>query len=393
MFNRVLILSMNIGSGHRRAAEALRTAFYRLGAAHEVHTADALQYSPKLFRKLFLGGFLAVVNYVPAVYGWLYDRFNTPTAGPKPRNLFETIHAEPVLRLLDECRPDLVISTHALPAGIISHLRATGRTAAPHAIVVTDFDVHAMWVCDHCEQYLVACDDVRLQLDAFGVSADRIAVTGIPIDPVFAEPQERTAARRELGLDPDRPTLLVTSGGGGLGPVARTVQALRELRTAAQVVVICGTNGSLKSAVDRIARTAGAAVQIVSIGWTARMHTYMAAADLIVGKTGGLTASEALACGLPFVIIKPIQGQETRNAAYLLEEGAALCHNSFRLLARRVDKLLGHPRRLARMQANARRLGRPDAAGAAVRRLMMLGRGPSPARPGTHKELPCMNCS
>jgi processive 1,2-diacylglycerol beta-glucosyltransferase len=102
------------------------------------------------------------------------------------------------------------------------------------------------------------------------------------------------------------------------------------------------------------------------------MDEYMSAADLVLGKTGGLTTSEALAKGLGFVIVNPIRGQEERNAAHLLEEGAAIRCNNLPVLAYKIDKLLGEPQRLATMQANARRLGRPRAAYDIVEKLLSL---------------------
>jgi processive 1,2-diacylglycerol beta-glucosyltransferase len=92
------------------------------------------------------------------------------------------------------------------------------------------------------------------------------------------------------------------------------------------------------------------------------MDEYMAAADLLIGKPGGLTTSEALARGLPLVVVHPIPGQETRNADHLLEAGAALRANNLPALAWKVDQLLDDPGRLAALRAHARRLARPDAA-------------------------------
>ena len=88
----------------------------------------------------------------------------------------------------------------------------------------------------------------------------------------------------------------------------------------------------------------------------------MTVADLLVGKPGGLTSSEALARGLALVIVHPIPGQEERNADHLLEAGAAIRCNNFPALAWKIDRLLDDPGRLAAMRANARRLARPHAA-------------------------------
>ena len=91
-------------------------------------------------------------------------------------------------------------------------------------------------------------------------------------------------------------------------------------------------------------------------------YEYIAAADLLVGKSGGLTSSEALARGLALVIVHPIPGQEERNADHLLEAGVAIRANNLPVLAYKIDRLLADPARLAAMRANARRLARPHAA-------------------------------
>jgi processive 1,2-diacylglycerol beta-glucosyltransferase len=103
-------------------------------------------------------------------------------------------------------------------------------------------------------------------------------------------------------------------------------------------------------------------VTFTVVGYTRAMDEYMAAADVLVGKPGGLTTCEALAKGLPMVIVNPIPGQEERNADHLLEAGAAIRCNNLPALAWKLDQLLADPERLGAMRANARRLARPDAA-------------------------------
>ena len=98
----------------------------------------------------------------------------------------------------------------------------------------------------------------------------------------------------------------------------------------------------------------------------------MAASDILLGKPGGLTTSEALARGLVFVIVNPIPGQEERNSDHLLEEGIAIRCNNLPALAYKIDRLLDEPSRFAQMQANALRLARPRAAREIVDKLLSL---------------------
>jgi processive 1,2-diacylglycerol beta-glucosyltransferase len=374
MFNRVLILTVDIGGGHTRAGQALQAAFGRLDAAREVQVADTLEYINKLFRKLFLKIYFDIVRNAPELYGWFYERLNRSRQNQGVHGVFDKLNTRSILKLLAETQPDLVISTHPLPAGIISWLTETGRSTVPHVVVTTDFDVHSMWLVDHFQHYFVAIEETKLYLEAIGVPAHKVTATGIPIDPVFGENQDKAEARKELGLDPDLTTILVTGGSLGLGPMDRLVQSLQELRTAMQVVIVCGCNEPLRAGLEKTVCdcTATGRVRNICVGWTDRMDTYMSAADLIAGKTGGLTTSEALAKGLPFLVINPIQGQEQRNADHLLEECAAIRCNSFPVLAYKVGELLADKDRLARMQANARHLGRPHAAFDIVRKLLEI---------------------
>jgi processive 1,2-diacylglycerol beta-glucosyltransferase len=98
----------------------------------------------------------------------------------------------------------------------------------------------------------------------------------------------------------------------------------------------------------------------------------MVASDLLLGKPGGLTTSEALACGLVMVIVSPIPGQEERNSDHLLEEGAAIRCNNLPALAYKIDRLLDDRAKLAFMRQNVRRLARPGAAHQIVGQLLAL---------------------
>ena len=197
-----------------------------------------------------------------------------------------------------------------------------------------------------------------------GVPPAAITVSGIPIDPVFAVPKDARAMRLKHGLAPDRTTILVSAGGFGVGPVEALIHTLLELQHPVQLVVICGRSEALKQRLDELAaaRPPELTPGLRVVGYTTDMDEYMAAADLIVGKPGGLTSSEALARGLALVIVHPIPGQEERNADHLLEAGAAIRCNNLPALAWKIDRLLDDPARLAAMRANARRLARPQAA-------------------------------
>jgi processive 1,2-diacylglycerol beta-glucosyltransferase len=366
MFNKVLVLSAS--------ADAVEKAFRELTAAGEIRNIDTLQYTNKVFRHFYSKAYIEMVNKAPEVLGWLYDLMDKPWKNERRRLALDKLNTRPFVKMLKEYRPEITVCTHFLPAEIISWLTAKRRLDTRQAIIVTDFDVHAMWLCHHYAHYFVAMEETKVHMAELGIPADKITVSGIPIDPVFATAKDKAAMREKYGLAKNRTTILISAGGFGVGSIENMIHSLLTLRHPAQVIAICGRNEELKGRLDGLVKKipAEGRVTVRAVGFTREMDEYMAASDILLGKPGGLTTSEALARGLAFVIVSPIPGQEERNSDHLLEEGVAIRCNNLPVLGYKIDRLLDEPERFARMQANARRLGRPNAAKEIVRKLLVI---------------------
>ena len=353
MLGRVLVLSASAGAGHLRAAEAIEKAIQLRGLATEIQHLDVLKYTNKVFRHLYSKAYIDLVNNAPEVLGWLYDYLDDPRKNDPIRAAFDRLNANPFIRYLRKYQPDVAICTHFLPAEIISALKGKGKVKVLNTVVVTDFDVHAMWLCRHVEQYFVAIEETKVHLKAMGVPDSLVTVSGIPVDPVFNEHKDKRAMRRKHGLSEDRFTILVSAGGFGVGPVGHMMKSLAKLSHPAQVIAVCGRNEALKTELtDAVKELAvGSQVSFHLIGFTTEMDELMTVADLFVGKPGGLTTSEVLSKGLPMVVINPIPGQEERNSDHLLEEGAAIRSNNLPALAYKIDALIDTPGKLAQHES------------------------------------------
>jgi len=360
MKKRVLILSTSAGTGHVRAAEALAKAFAEDPRIEAVENVDALKFTNKLFRDFYSKLYIQLVKSAPQVLGWLYKSSDEPWKGDEVRLRLDRLNTQPLVKFIRKFRPDIIVCTHFMPAGIISHLIAKGKLDAHLSVVVTDLDMHAMWLSRIFHRYFVAIDETRAHLEALGLPAERITVSGIPIDPVFALPVDKRATRLAYGLDPDKTTLLLSAGALGVSPTEIAVARLMQLRNETQTIVICGRNEELQARVAGIVGAGNPRFKI--LGYSDKMHELMKISDLFIGKPGGLTTSEALACGLPMVIISPIPGQEERNSDHLLEDGAAVKCNEMTTVPYKIDSLLDDSARLESMRRAAQKLGRPDAA-------------------------------
>jgi len=193
-----------------------------------------------------------------------------------------------------------------------------------------------------------------------GIPRETIHVTGIPIMPVFGDKRSRVECAAELSLDPQRTTLLMMSGGAGVGGIDKLAERLLKLDRDFQLIALAGKNKKLLAQLALLARRHPK--RLFPLGFTRTIERVMTASDLAITKSGGLTTSECLAVGLPMIVVAPIPGQEERNADFLLENGAALKACGPAALAYRVDLLLNDPKRLASLRSGALRMGKPGAA-------------------------------
>lgn len=372
MGKRILIMSASVGSGHNKAAEALARAFRMREDVEEVLSDDALEYTNTLHKQFYSRLYEKLSAIAPNFLGWWYETSDDPWRADQVRLLLDLPHTLPMIKFIREWNPDAIVCTHFMPAGVVSHLLAQRKLDTHLSIVVTDYHFHAEWLCRAFHKYFVAQEEDREHMAWLGIPRERVHVTGIPIELDFGRRINRMAVLRRLGLSVERPVLLLTAGTLGLGPAASVVRRLLEMPQDFQTVVVCGKNEELRDEVEELVR--GSRKKFVVMGYTRQMRELMAVATLILSKPGGLTTAEALASGLPMVILDPVGGQEERNAEMLLERGAAIKCSEVTVLPFKLGQLLADTRRLREMARNARRAGRPQAA-AEIARLVVEDEG------------------
>ncbi len=380
---KILILSASVGGGHLRAAEAMELALQQTAPEAAIRNIDVLTLANKAFRRIYGKGYLDVANRAPHFLGYVYDLLDRPKdkegefEPDRLRVALEKLNMQPFLKLLQSETWDMVVNTHFLPAEIIGSLRSSGRISVPQVTVTTDFMTHRLWVQEPCEHYFTASAEGAVYLNSCGVLRERISVTGIPIHPVFCRRKRRSECLAARGLRGDRPIVLLLSGGFGVGPIETLLQATLTVESPMDVVVVCGRNEELSRRLAR--RQPSRRHRVKILGYTQDIDELMAVADLVISKPGGLTSSEVLARGSVLAIVNPIPGQESRNSDFLLENGAAVKIGPLATLSYKIDTLLNDPKRLARLKANSRRLGRPRAAFAVAEKVLaMIGPEPPP---------------
>lgn len=363
---RILICTVTAGAGHLQAAAALEEAWRVARPDDTVERVDVLDFVSKLSRKLYSEGYVKVIDHAPELYAHLFKKTDSPALMRKltrVRRTFASRANAKFIKHVKAFRPDVMLCTHFLPLEITGAMLAKDPTFRPFtACVVTDFEAHALWMEPSVNLYCVAAEETKARLVARGVKAEEVVVTGIPVSAKFSQAVDAAAVRKTYGLRDDLPTLLVLSGGFGMGPVAEILGELDKIPTPFQTLVVAGRNEELRRELAGQDRKHPTHV----LGFVRNMHELMTLADLLITKPGGLTTSEALALGRPLFILNPIPGQEAANSDFLLQHGAAEKANRVEDLPYRLGQLLGS-KKLAAMARAAKELGQPGAAAAVCR--------------------------
>lgn len=351
-----------------RTAEALKKAAEEAEPSCEVVILDTFRYASPFLEKMVLGTYMEIIKLSPVIYGYLYRQAERgqPLAGrgkTEFNRLLNLLAAPRLVEYIKTFQPEAIVCTHPFPLGIVSHMKKKGIFKGPLLTTITDFTLHSFWVFPEVDIYFIGAQALFTSVDEFRIDRDRIRATGIPIDPAFGKQYDQLRLREELSLSPVGPVVLIMGGGLGMGLLEEAVKVLAESTVKCQLVVVTGTNRPLY---DRLAKKAASMPRrLVVFSYVNNVHQLMAAADLMVSKPGGLSCAEALACGLPLVMVDPLPGQEERNAEFLASSGAAV-RLVGKSLAEVVRGCLNNPERLHQMSAAAAKLGRPHAARDAV---------------------------
>lgn len=366
MKSPILILSAPYGNGHRAAAQAIAEGIERLRPEAET-TLVELGRGERFYR--------ALLKHVPGLWEELHRETSRPAGLCLTASTAQALFQRRIRSLVSGLRPACLVCVHPFAVQAADELRQRGRLSVPVFTVITDFAVHPLWYHPGADRHFAPSPEAAASLLAFGAAAESVSVTGIPISLAFGDSDPSPESR------PKRPKILIAGGGLGLGPAGLAIEHLDTLGVQADIVLVTGGNSNL----FRQARQwqEDGRLWLHPLGFTRKMPQLMRSADLLITKAGGLTCSEALACGLPMIIFRPLPGHEEANARHLVDQGAAIRLDDPLRLTAEVSGLLTPGEgleRLRRMATSALWLGRPGAALEIAREILLDSGLIDPAR-------------
>jgi 1,2-diacylglycerol 3-beta-galactosyltransferase len=358
----ILILTADYGYGHRSAANAIAQALQEThGQDCQVDIVNPMDNprAPAVLRD-GANGYDKMVRVAPDLYKLGYEVGDTPVVSGLVKNSLTLMLFYAMREIIHQKQPDIIVCTYSSYQAILAAIFDLEKIQIPVITVVTDLaTVSRLWfhpVADVCVVPTQAVYKLAIQA---GLPAEKVKIVGIPVRPdLVKENQDQAAIRRSLGWREDLFTVLAI----GSKRVEHLYDALSVLNHSGFPLQLVIASGGDEEFYQRCQKTEWH-VETHVYNFVTEMGTFMRGADCVLGKAGGLTVSEALACGLPLILVDVIPGQEIGNAKHVVAGNAGVLANDptevLEAMAHWMEKDWNHYQQQAQ---NARRLGRPRAA-------------------------------
>lgn len=356
---RALILSTHTGGGHDTAARAIAAALEEQGVLCRVE--DCVAFGGKYLSSAVSDAYVKWVKIAPDSFGHIY-RFARAISTPRmksPVYLFNATYARRMEALLDEFMPDMIVCTHMFGAQSVTHLRRHDVYGGLLAMVMTDYTIHPFMEDVECD-VLFLSSAAKQMTKRLRLPQSAYHYTGIPVSLDCQPCMDKQAAKEAAGLDPRRPEVVLVGGSMGTGDLPEMIgRILPALGENGHLTVVCGSNAKAQQHAQELL---GDDPRVTVRGRVVPLTGLIAAADVLVTKSGGLTSTEAMTIGTPIVISRPIAGCETENAQFMEQNELALWAHTDKELTEKVAYLLRNPQARAEMTANQHRLIDPNCA-------------------------------
>ncbi len=358
---KVLILSMTVGQGHNSASKAI--AGYLEQKGHECDILDTYKFLNRAIGEAFDKGYTLMGRVWPRLNENIYsaaERYN----GRSDMKmyfpwLFADLNKQKLKKYVEDYRPDVIICTIVMTAMVVSLLKETDMVhkGIKTVGIVTDYSLHPFWEYTDMDYFVCPNELMIPSMIKRGIPREKILPTGIPIDVKYAKRIPTNKARKKLGLDKGRFTILMSAGGMGFSGMVATAQELDKLDDV-QMVAVCGTNARLSARMKELKFRS----EIKVLEFVNNMDEYMDACDVFITKPGGLSTSEAIAKKKPLLLTKPMPGVENMNLAFLVNHSLAVHANKYQPETEVIMQLRANDQKLDEMKIAQTRWGKKDSA-------------------------------
>lgn len=350
---RTLILSCNTGEGHNSCAKAIQETYAAHGETCDI--VDALQFISKRASQFISDWHSRIYRHAPKLYKAGYHTAEERTSVFREGTTvyrYLTSGSEKLYHFILDGGYDNIICTHVFPALALTAMLKHHPMPLVTSFVSTDYTCSPSVENSELDYYFIPDISLTEEFVQCGVPREKLIDSGMPVKQAFYQDTDKAAAKAELGLPADHQHLLVMCGSIGCGPIKElTEDLLIRLTSEQELTIVCGANEELFA---KLERHFAHDPRIHIHGMVDYVPLLIHSADLFLTKPGGLSTSEAAACGVPMLLMDTVAGCEGHNLNFFLRQGIAVTADTPKHLADLAAALLADPEQLQEMSRAAR---------------------------------------
>ncbi len=294
---RVLVLTAPVAEGHVAAARTLSEDIRRQHEDAEVIVYDVLPALRRPVRWFLHDAYRWQLKAAPWLFGSLFAVLHrSRVARFLGRGTLSLVASKALLRLVRGHQPDVVVSTWPPATTILGCLRLRGKVRVPVCATITDFAGLELWADKGADLHLVMHESLLPDVERVAGPGSARLVSPL-VSRTFHANRSATAARSALGLPKDGTIVVVSGGGWAVGDLRGAARTALEIE-GSFVVCLSGRDPEARAHLEDAFRDEP---RVRVLGFTNEMSELLAAADVLVHSTGGVTCLEALARGCPIV--------------------------------------------------------------------------------------------
>lgn len=362
--NKILIFYGSYGGGHLSAARNIKDFIENNYSDCEVLLVDCIEYINKLLNKVTTKAYTDFSRNARWIWKQIYYGSENGSLS-KISNSINKVMAIKLNKLIQEFKPNLIISTHPFSSQMCAILKKKQKINCHLATVMTDYAPHSQWLVAHefVDYYFVAHEGMREDLIKRGVDSKKIFATGIPLSNRFLLNYDKEKILSEYNLSIDKKTILFFAGGEfgfGKDKTFNMLKSIIDNFPYLQVIAIAGRNVKIKERFNELVAKTNSENSVKILSYTNQVPELMSVADLVITKPGGLTTTESLASGLPLIVIDPLPGQEEENAKFVEEHGAGIWIRKNDDIKKILLNIFSDTYKLQNMKINARLIAKKN---------------------------------
>jgi len=361
---KIIIFYGTYGGGHVAAANSIKSYINNNFPEADIESIDCIEYINKYINKISTEAYKELAKKTPHLWEQIYTRSNDGALA-KLSTASNKVMAIKLKNLINEIKPDLIISTHPFSSQMCAYLKKKNKINCELATIMTDFHIHNQWLYlpEYVDYFFVSNQNMKEQMIEQNISSHKIFVTGIPVSPNFLKQYNKDDIYDEFWLDENKHTILFFGGGEfGLGrnTALITLKTIIRLLKDVQIIAISGKNKKMYQAFTDLVDNTNSSNRVKVLEFTDKIPELMSIADAVITKAGGLTLTESLTSNLPIFIINPIPGQEEENAEFLENQNAAIWLKKDDNIAKIIKNIIRHPEKLELMKQATINLAKPN---------------------------------